>query len=233
MTEKKEYLREIELFQDLSAEEVENVGKQAKMSTYPANHIFYSPGDAGEVLFILKRGRVQLYRISLDGRKLVIATLASGTIFGQMALVGQGLHETFAEAIEECVICSMSRDEVERLLIEKPQVTLRLLDALGKRLLAVEHQLEDMTFKRIPARLAGLLIRLNKENDANGVLTGYTHQFIAEMLGTYRETTTQNLNLFQEQNLIRLGRKTIEILDEVGLEKIASESQPVTHAKHV
>ena len=85
----------------------------------------------------------------------------------------------------------------------------------------VEARLEDMAFKSIPARLALLLLRL-REEQGNSIY-GYTHQDLADAVGTYRETTTQTLNEFKSKNLIDIGRKRIDILDPAGLELVASE----------
>jgi CRP/FNR family cyclic AMP-dependent transcriptional regulator len=79
-------------------------------------------------------GKVQLYRISPEGKKLVITTLGPHTLFGEMALLGTKLHNTFAEAIEDCMICVMSRNDLERLILGKPQVALRILEITGRRL---------------------------------------------------------------------------------------------------
>jgi CRP-like cAMP-binding protein len=222
MLNKIDLLETIEIFQDLSHAEMEDIDHHTVMRTFSAGHLFYMPSDPGEVLFTLKHGRVQLYRLAPNGRKLVVSILHPGAVFGQMALVGQHLHRTFAQALEECVVCVMSREEVERLLLEKPQIAIRFLNALGRRLEEAERRLEEFAFKDVPTRLAGLLIQLNSEAGGNGTLKGYTHQYLADMLGTYRETTTQILNEFQHQNLIRLSRKSIEIVDEVGLQTLSS-----------
>jgi len=108
---------------------------------------------------------------------------------------------------------------------EKPQIAFRFLEAVGNRLSQVEERLADVTFLPIATRLATLLLRLDREGDSTGKLSGYTHQYLADMLGTYRETTTQILNQFKSQSLIQTGRKTIEILDKGGLHKIASSSE--------
>jgi CRP-like cAMP-binding protein len=223
MLNKIDLLETIEIFQDLTHAEMKDIGQQTVMRTFQAGHLFYMPSDPGEVLFTLKQGRVQLYRLAPNGRKLVVSILHPGAVFGQMGLVGQHLHRTFAQALEECVVCVMSREEVERLLLEKPQIAIRFLNALGRRLEEAERRLEEFAFKDVPTRLAGLLIQLNTEAGGNGTLKGYTHQYLADMLGTYRETTTQILNEFQQQNLIRLSRKSIEIVDAVGLETLSSE----------
>jgi CRP-like cAMP-binding protein len=211
------YLSSMEVFRDLSPEEVEAMGQQTTMATCKPGKIFYMPEDVGEVLFLLKKGRVQLYRISPSGKKLVVVTLGPGAVFGEMALVGQRMHHTFAEAMDECLICVMSRADVERLLRDKPVVAFRLLESLGQRLLHVETRLEEIAFKSIPARLAGLLLRLAEKGEAGIEVRGYTHQDLGEMLGTYRETTTQTLNDFKAQGLIEIGRKRIRLLDTEGL----------------
>ena len=222
MDKKFYYLESVDVFQDLSQIELEAVSTDTRMVKHTAGHLFYMPDDPGEVLFILKEGRVQLYRMSTDGRKLVFAELHPGAIFGHMALVGQRLHQMYAQAIDDCLICVWNREQVERMMVEKPHVALRFLEAVGHRLTQVEERLTEATFQRIPARLASLLLRLDEETGHNGRLQGYTHQYLADMLGTYRETTTQILNEFKGQGLIQIGRKSIKIMDEAGLEDVVS-----------
>jgi len=226
MNQKKtDYLNQVDALQDLSDVEIEQVSDQTHMIDHRSGHIFYMPDDPGDVLFILKKGRIQLYRMSPDGRKLIFAILHPGAIFGDMALVGQHLHQTYAQAIDDCTICVWNREQVEEMFMEKPQIAFRFLEAVGNRLSQVEERLADVTFLPIATRLATLLLRLDREGDSTGKLSGYTHQYLADMLGTYRETTTQILNQFKSQSLIQTGRKTIEILDKGGLHKIASSSE--------
>jgi len=218
--EKMRYLSELIVFQDLSAREMQDLNRITTMSTVPRGRVFYRPEEPGEVLFILKEGRVQLYRISPEGKKLVITTLGPHTLFGEMALLGTKMHNTFAEAIDDCLICVMSRTDLERLILNKPQVALRLLDITGKRLRDAEERLESMAFKGIPARLASLLLRLAQEQGSQDI-SGLTHQDLAESVGTYRETATQVLNDLKAQGLIEIGRKRISILDAERLTEIA------------
>jgi CRP/FNR family cyclic AMP-dependent transcriptional regulator len=214
------YLSSIEIFRDLTSRDLENMGRQFTMTGCTAGKLFYMPGETGEVLFLLKKGRVQLYRLSPEGKKIVVATLGAGAIFGEMSLVGQGMYNTFAEAADECLLCVMSRADVERLMRDRPQVALRIVEALGKRLVQSEQQLEEMAFKSISARLASLLLRLSDEADSDEV-SGYTHQELAEMLGTYRETTTQTLNDLRSQGLIQIERKRLILIDKAGLEDVS------------
>lgn len=218
VTQKQRYLSTIEIFQDLTPKEVERIDQAVTMSTCRPGRIFYSPEETGEVLFLLKKGRVQLYRLSPEGKKLVVATLEKGAMFGEMSIIGQGMHNLYAEATSECLLCVMSRVDVERLLMEKPNVAIRFMEAMANRLQDAEAQLEDLAFKSIPARLAGLLLTHAKEEQGELLLSGYTHQDLAEMLGTYRETITQTLNDLKAQGAIEIGRKKIRILDRNQLE---------------
>jgi CRP-like cAMP-binding protein len=117
----------------------------------------------------------------------------------------------------------MSRVDVERMIVDKPRVALRFMEAMANRLQHAEKQLEDLAFKSLPARLASLLLNMAVEKDGKLVLKGYTHQDLAEMLGTYRETTTQILNDFKADGLIRIGRKQIAIVEPQRLEQIQEE----------
>lgn len=215
------YLQMVDIFQDLTEEEIEEIDRATTMSSCRKGKILYMPEDTSEVLFLLKKGRIQLYRLSPDGKKLVIATIGPGSVFGEMALIGQGMHNTFAEATEECVLCVMSRDDLERLLVTKPKVALRIFETLGRRLKEAELRLEEIAFKGIPARLASLLLQLADEQGSDRI-TGLTHQDLGEQIGTYRETTTQTLNIFKTEGLIEIGRKRITILDREGLKRIAA-----------
>jgi len=218
--EKMRYLSELAVFQDLTPREMQELNRITTMSHVPRGRVFYRPEEPGEVLFILKEGRVQLYRISPEGKKLVITTLGPHTLFGEMALLGAKMHNTFAEAIEDCLICVMSRTDLERLILNKPQVALRILEVTGKRLREAEERLENMAFKGIPARLASLLLRLAEEQGSDEI-SGLTHQDLAESVGTYRETATQVLNDLKSQGLIDIGRKRIKILDAEKLAEVA------------
>ncbi len=92
MSNKREYLQENELFRDLPARDIAELERITTLTNVPRGRVFYRPEDPGERLFLLQEGRVQLYRISPEGKKLVIATLGPGALFGEMALLGQQMH---------------------------------------------------------------------------------------------------------------------------------------------
>ncbi len=221
LTGKAAYLSDTDIFRDLSARELEELDRLTAMSTCRKGKVFYTPGETGEVLFILKRGRVNLYRINADGKKLVTASIGSGTVFGEMTLVGQGMHDTFAEAAEECTLCVMSRTDVEHLLLSKPRVALRFMEMMAGRLRDIETRMETVAFKSVPTRIATFLLQLVDEESQQ--IAGVSHQDLADMVGTYRETVTRILNEFRAEGYIKLGRLNVTILKPESLRDIAGE----------
>ena len=114
----------------------------------------------------------------------------------------------------------ISRTDLERLTLSKSTVGLRILQLTRKRLADAKERLENMAFKGIPARLASLLLHLAADTNSNAIV-GFTHQDLAETIGTYRKTATQVLNDMKAAGLIEIGRKRIGILDAGRLKKIA------------
>jgi len=220
MEDKLDHLSDVDLFRDLSERDMAELGRVTTITVVPRGRVFYEPEDVSQVLFLISEGRVQIYRISPEGKKLVIATLGPGALFGEMALLGQQMHNAFAEALDDCHIFVISRADLERLILDKPSVGRRVLETTGRRLRDAEKRLEEMAFKGIPARLASLLLRMAAEQGSDEVV-GLTHQDLAETIGTYRETATQVLNDMKADGLIEIGRKRIKILDRARLEALA------------
>lgn len=212
------HLRETEVFAPLSPAERTWLAESTTMVTCERGRVFYTPDEPAEVVFILKRGKVDLYRLAPDGRKLVVATLTAHTIFGEMGLIGQRMYGCFAEAADDCLLCVLSRGDLQALVRRNPEVGLRLLAELGRRLQEREAELEALAFANLPARLAGLLLR---EADAFGTIAGYSHQDLAERLGTYRETVSQILGRFRAEGLVAVEPRRIRLLDPARLETYA------------
>jgi CRP-like cAMP-binding protein len=221
LSEKLGYLSAMKLFQDLSREEMQAVERATTMITCNAGRVFYIPGETGEVLFLLKKGRVQLYCLSADGRKLTVKVLEPMTFFGEMGILGQGMHNTFAEALDDCLICVMSRQDVKRLLLGHPLVAARICEELASRMMETERRLEEFAFKDVQSRLAALILRLAGERDE---IVGYSHQQLGEMLGVYRETVTHGLDQLKALGLIKIQRKRIQLLNRAKLAEIVDQA---------
>jgi CRP-like cAMP-binding protein len=214
------YLSSIDVFRDLPRSEVERLAETMRMITCLRGKVVYRAGESNEALFLLKTGRVQIVRESADGRRLITAVLEAHTFFGEMALVGQRFpQDSTAEAVEDALICVLSRKDLEQLILQHPKVGLRFLEQLSARLIETEAVVEDFAFKGVPARLAGALLRLVETSPEQTV--NVSHQELADMIGASRETVTLALDEFQASGLVRLGRRSIEIVDRRGLERRA------------
>lgn len=225
MEGKASFLAQSDIFRHLNAEELQELDRATTVIHCPPGRVFYRPGETGNVLFLLRTGRVQLYHLSTDGRKLITATLEVGACFGEMPLIGQGMYNSFAEAVEDSRICIMSKHEVEHLLAQKPAVALALLQIVGQRLVQVEAQLIDTTFKSTSARLATLLLQLARPDEGQKnrlVIDGLSQEELAERLGVYRETVSVALRDLKDAGIIELGRKHITITNSSELQTIAS-----------
>jgi len=219
-THKLEYLTENDIFSPLSADEKSWLLHNTTMVTCERGRVFYSPGDPGEVVFILKRGRVDLYRLTNDGRKLVISSLGAHTIFGEMGLIGQRMYGCFAEAVEDCLLCILSRSDMKSLARRNPEVGLLMLAEMERRLQDREAELEAIAFHGLPMRLAALLLR---EADNQGTVEGHSHQDLAERLGTHRETVSSILGKFRGQGLISTESRRICLLE---IERLRAVAEP-------
>lgn len=163
-------LAEVDIFCDLSEREMEAIATAAPMKTYHAGEILYAPTQPSEVLFILKKGRIRVFRVSADGRALTTAIVSPGTIFGEMVLLGQHMYDNYAEALDDTVVCVMSRADVHRLLLADPRVAARIAAILGRRPADLEQRLSDTVFKTVAQRIATTLTTLTSAQAPAGPL---------------------------------------------------------------
>jgi CRP-like cAMP-binding protein len=159
---------------------------------------------------------VQLYRVTPDGRRFVIATLGAGSLFGEDSLLGGDTPDTYAVALEPCTIWTMPRQDALELSSREAMFGFGLIQAMGQRLMEAENRLEQMAYSTISARLAALLLELGNSNQDNVVHA--THQELADMLGTWRETISKTLQDFRRRGLVASGRRQLTLLDKEGLE---------------
>jgi len=220
-------MAEVDIFCDLDETEMDALSAAAPMKTYAAGALVYTPHQPLETLFILKKGRIRIFRISPDGRALTTAIIEPGTIFGEMVIVGQRMHDSFAEALDEVVVCVMTKADVRRLLLGDPRIAARISETLGRRRGELEQLLSDAVFKSVPERIAGALVTLASARSGRplgrGVQIRLTHEQLAALAATSRETTTKILGEFADRGLVTLGRARITIVDRVELGRLSGE----------
>ena len=217
-------MAEVDIFCDLDERDMDALSAAAPMKTFTAGTLVYTPHEPLETLFILKKGRIRIFRVSPDGRALTTAIIEPGTIFGEMVIVGQQMHDSFAEALDDVVVCVMTKADVRRLLLGDPRIAARISETLGRRLGELEQRLSDAVFKTVPQRIAGALVTLAgglPDPLGRGAQVKLTHEQLAALAGTSRETTTKILGEFADRGLITLGRGRITILARDRLRHLA------------
>src|SRR5215217_8562831 len=231
--EKLRLLSMVDILEPLTSEEVKELSRRVPDTHFQRGQILYTPQETSEVLLMLKKGRVRIYRVSPDGREFTLTVVGAGTVFGEMPLTAQRLENAYAEAMEPVVVCKMRRPDFERLVMDKPQVGLKVMSVLSERLSLAEDLMEDIALKEVPARLASFILRLiNSEGvvtrEGYKVPTRYTHRQLATMIGSKRETVTKAFTLLQQAGIIELRRRHIHVRDIEALKKIAARHDSVS-----
>ena len=229
MEERIRLLSLVDIFEPLSEEEIERLNGQLSDVHLEPDEIFYTPQDRTERLFVLWKGRVRIYRTTEGGREFTLATVEAGTVFGEMALTAQQMQGAYAQAMEASELSIMHRADLERLMMDKPEVGLQISHLLSERLRRYETRLEDITLKGITARLASLLVLLL---ESEGVVTGdhslkipthYTHQHLGTMIGANREAVTRAFGHLQDEGIVELRRRLIYVPDVEALRRRAED----------
>src|SRR5215212_7362219 len=189
----------------------------------------YSPKEATERLFILKEGRVQLYEVEESGEEITLSVVEDGNVFGEMALTGQSLGGLYVRALTPSTVVSLRREDVEHLIMNKPEVGLRLVQVLAERLRDSERRYADMVGKDVPARLATQILQLV---DSEGVVssesyripTHYTHEQLGSMIGCKRVAVTRAFRKLEEGGTVELKERRIVVKDIDALKGMAEAS---------
>ena len=221
----------VDVFEPLSQEGLDALARRAPDTYVQEGEVFLRPWDQGERLYVLKRGRAQLYEVNDKGEELIFSVVEGGNIFGEMALSGQQLsNNLYARALEPSVVCFLRRRDLEQLILGSPEVGLRLVRRLSEQLREAELRLAELTRKDVLARLANLILRLiSKEGvmTAEGIrlATRYTHVGLGAMIGAKRVAVSRALGRLREAGAVEVKERHIYLKDRNALERIASEEK--------
>jgi CRP/FNR family transcriptional regulator, cyclic AMP receptor protein len=229
--EKLGLLRELELFSGLSETDIEAIGHATTMTHCHPGQVILSPDDPPERIHILKKGKVRVYRVTPDGKQLTLDIYDKGTILGDMGLLGQApVPEAYAETIDAAVICTITPDELRRLIERHPIIGVNIITFLSSRLREAERELEAMAYQRVGQRLARKLIDLAQRfgvETVRGTLieARLTQQELAEMIGTTRETLAHTLSDFRSRDLLDTSQHQVVIRDAERLAEVAMDGE--------
>jgi CRP/FNR family cyclic AMP-dependent transcriptional regulator len=216
----------VDILGPLSDEKMEDLAKRAPDTFLDEGDILYSPKDSTERLFILKEGRVQLYELDESGDEITLSVVEDGNVFGEMVLTGQSLHGLYVRALTASTVVSLRREELEDLILNTPEVGLRLVRELAQRLHDSEARYADIIAKDVPERLATQILTLVDSEgvvrrDSYRIPTHYTHEQLASMIGCKRVAVTRALSKLREAGAVELEDRRIVVKDLDALKELA------------
>jgi CRP-like cAMP-binding protein len=235
MSDKIWFLKRCELFERLNAEERRRLEIRAVMRTFRRNEMIYFPGEPGQTVLVVLRGKVKLKTITPDGKESILAFFVDGEMFGELALVDAQARDEYAEAVEDTQLMAIPCSELLAIMEQRPDIALHVTRLVGLRRRRIENRLRNILFRSNRERVAALLLELiethgQKVVDGWQVRLDLSHQELANLIGATRESVTITLGRLQEDGLIRVQRRRITVLDRQGL-SADEQASPVPAAR--
>jgi len=212
-----ELLRSVPLFADLEADELENFSHVAVARSFPAGTRVFHEGDHSDACYIVRDGSFRVTREHSDGRAITLATLAAGDIFGELAMLDGEVRSASVEALTDGELLALPGGEVRALLARHPEITVKLVAALVRRLRTANERISRQSFQTVPSRVAGVLSQLVADEPASageeGAVTIRMNQAdLAQLAGTSRESVSRFLADLERAGIVRPGRGRVTIL---------------------
>lgn len=211
---------------DLPPEARASLLASARRVTFDRGGLIYHTEDPAETVYVLQGGRVRLYRIGTGAREVTVAVHETGELFGTAGLRAEGSYGHYAEALEGGEVLALGGETLRDLLRAQPALGVALSAQLTRQTRALQERLSNLVFLEVSQRLAGTLLGMAEASGATEggkkALRGrISHQDLAYLVGSTRETITKLLGEFKERGLLDLGYRRIVVLDEGGLRHVA------------
>ncbi len=218
MSERLWYLKQCDLFQQLGAEQIAAIENRCRVRQFPRSSPIYLPSDHANGVLLLAQGRVKIGSFTEDGKQAILAFIEPGELFGELSLMGSQEREEYAEAVEKSTIVLIPNDVMQQLLMQNPEVSLGITRLMGLRRRRIERRLKYLLFRSNRERMIHLLMELaeqyGRETAAGLELKiKLSHQDLANIIGSTRETVTVVLGELQSEGYLELGRRKIILKD--------------------
>jgi CRP/FNR family transcriptional regulator len=212
-----ELLKSVPLFADLEEEELERFSHVAVPRSFPAGTRVFHEGDDSDACYIVKEGSFRVTREHSDGRAITLATLGPGEIVGELAMLDGDQRSASAEALTDGALLALPANDVRALLARHPEISLKLVAGLVRRLRAANVRLSRQSFQTVPSRVAGILAQLSREAQADGdaeeeVTIEMNQTDLAQLAGTSRESVSRFLAELERAGVVRSGRGRVTVL---------------------
>lgn len=218
----KAFLQNKTIFQGLNEEELTRVVAIMGIREFKRNEVIFLEGDPGDCFYLVLTGEVRIFKVSADGREKTLALIGTGDFLGEMALIEEKVRSAGAGAVMKSKLGILHRDHFHQLIYQHPEIALKIIVQLAERLRRANQQIEGLAFKDVRERLVQFLLQLptQAEDGAGMIIRKVTHQEIANLIGSSRETVTRMLGQLQEEGLIRLDGRHIVIKKRDELEDL-------------
>jgi CRP-like cAMP-binding protein len=211
-------LRAIPLFSEVGDEDLKAIASLLIERRFPKHKTIVEEGLSGDYMYVIREGRVKVTKLSGDGREKILEMLEAGQFFGEMSLLDSAPRSASVKALTEVRIFALARNDFLNLMRRSSDLALAVVQELTKRLRQENEQASALSFQRVKQRTQGLLVRLARDEteDPGRLATpSLTHQQIADMIGTSRETVTRAVKgLKQEGWLEQEGKRYLVPIDE-------------------
>lgn len=212
------FFEEMDITGIMCPKKMMSAGNSYVHKVYKKGEYIYLPDEFADRIFLVSKGRVKIGTYSENGKEITKSILNMGEVFGELALVGAAKRRDFAVAMEPTELCMMTVQEMKEMMKEHTGLGLFLMQIFGSRKLEMERRLESLVFKDSRSRIVEYLKYLG---ETKGKRVGYemlvrkflTHQEIANMTATSRQTVTTVLNELRTNNIITFNRKRLLIRD--------------------
>jgi len=213
-----DFLSETSLFSNLSQEQLKKIEMITSTKEVPADKMLFLENEPGDVVYLIVSGRVKISKISVSGREKTLAILEDGDIFGEISLLDGGLRSATAQVLKNTKLLIIHRQDFLEVIHKYPEIGSKIIAVLSQRLRDTNRQLSNAHFKTVTERTKDLLLKLADE-EGKEVIEGImiekslTHEELAGLIGTSRESMTRTLNKLQDQGWLRINNKGIIIFD--------------------
>ncbi len=216
MSEKIWHLKQCDLFRRLSAEQLAQLELQSRIRHFPRKSLLYIPSDQGDGVLLLASGRVKICTLTDDGKEVILTFIEPGELFGELAVLDADSRDEYAEAYEQSTVIFIPAEAMHRLMDENSHITVGITKLIGFRRRRVERRLKNLLFRSNRDRLIHALLDLAEQYGRRSE-TGIelqlrlSHQDLANMIGSTRESVTLALGELQAEGLIRIQRRKITV----------------------
>ena len=220
MTNTKEIIAASILFSGLSDAELDKVTAIAVLKSFARSESIFFEGDEGDGFYMVAEGRVKIFKMSLDGKEQILHIFGPGEPFGEVPIFHGQPFPANAMALVKSKLLFFPRTEFIELVTANPSLALNMLAMLSLRLRRFATQIENLSLKEVPGRLAAYLIYLGEEQGSPAQVTlDIPKGQLASLLGTIPETLSRIFAKMSEEGLIRVEGRTIYIDDFEGLQE--------------